>query len=176
MWPLPEEICLKRLLLYHTVPDIGPDIIACNYTNSSSIYVEWVHSIPRRNVRGVLVGYRVAWDEDYFSSGDGNDSGGYADVGLDTSNYNITSLHEYWLYNIHVAGRTSVGPGTYTSVTVRTGEDGKSFATFTERVASPINLFENCKIFLASLSKTSQTRIYSNSFMASYYWPVAKAN
>lgn len=164
MWALPKEICLKRPSLYHPVPDIGPEIITYNNTNSSSIYVEWAHSIPRRNVRGVLVGYRVAWDEDYFSSDDGNDSGGYADVGLDTSNYNVTSLHEYWLYNIHVAGRTSVGPGTYSSVTVRTGEDGKSFTTFSERIASVIHPFENCRIFLAFFSKTPQTRIYTNSF------------
>ena len=161
---LPKEICLKRLLLYHTVPDIGPDIIAYNNTNSSSIYVEWVHSIPRRNIRGVLIGYRVSWDEDYFSSGDVYDSGGHADVGLDTTNYNVTSLHEYWLYNIRVAGRTSIGHGIYTTVKVRTGEDGKSFTTFSERTANPIHSFENCRIFLAFFSRTSQTGLYTESF------------
>ena len=113
-----------------------------------------MHSIPPRNVRGVLVGYRVAWDEDHFSSDDVNDSGGHADVGLDTTNYNVTSLHEYWLYNIRVAGRTSVGHGTFTTVTVRTGEDGKSFTTFSERNANPIHPFENCIIFLEFFSRT----------------------
>ena len=146
---LPKEVCLKRLLFYHIVPDIGPEIIAYYNTSSSSVYVEWEHSIPRRNVRGILVGYRVAWDEDHFSADDGNDSEGYADVGLDTSNYNVTSLHEYWLYNIRVAGRTSVGHGTYTTVPLRTGEDGKSFTTFSETTAGPIHPFENYGVFLA---------------------------
>jgi len=159
---LPKEICLKRLFLYHTVPDIGPEIIAYYNTSSSSIYVEWEHSIPRRNVRGILVGYRVAWDEDHFSSDDGNDSGGHADVGRDTSNYNVTSLHEYWLYNIRVAGRTSVGHGTYSTVTVLTGEDGKSFTTFSERIVSPIHLFENCGVFLAVFSLTNYKVAYYN--------------
>ena len=161
---LPKEICIKRLVFFHPVPVTGPDIIAYNNTNSTSIYVEWVHSIPQRDVRGVLLGYRVAWDEDYFSSGDDNDSEGYVDVGLDTSNYNVSSLHEYWLYNIRVAGRTSVGPGAYTTVTVRTGEDGKTFTTFSERIANLMHPFENCRIFLAFLSKTSKARICSRSF------------
>ena len=120
----------KTSLLYHTVPNIGPEIIAYYNTSSSSVFFEWKHSIPQRNVRGILVGYRVAWDEDHFSSGDGYDSGGHVDVGLNTSNYNVASLHEYWLYNIRVAGRTSKGHGTYTTVTVLTGDDGKSFTTF----------------------------------------------
>ena len=147
---LSKEICLKRLILYHIVPDIGPEIIAYYNTSSSSIYVEWEPSIPRRNVRGILVGYRVAWDEDYFSSDHVNDSEGYADVALDTSNYTVTSLHEYWRYNIHVAGRTSVGHGTYSTVTVETGEDGKSFTTRPDWIASPIHPYtiSFCNILL----------------------------
>ena len=141
MRALPKEICLKLLFLYHKVPDVGPEIIAFYNTSSSSIYVEWNHSIPQRNVRGILVGYRVAWDEDYFSSDDSNDSEGHADVGLDTSNYTVFLLHEHWLYNVRVAGRTSVGHGTYSTVTVMTGEDGKNFTTFSQRIASPCTSF-----------------------------------
>lgn len=144
MRALSQDICPKLLFLYQIVPNVGPVIIAYYNISSSSIYVQWEHSIPERNVRGILVGYRVAWDEDYFSSDDGNDSEGYADVGLDTSDYTVTSLHEYWLYNIRVAGRTSVGHGTYTMVTLLTAEDGKSFTTFSERIANLIHSLENC--------------------------------
>lgn len=157
-----KRFALSFFFLYHIVPNIGPRIIAYYITSSRSIYVEWEHSIPRRNVRGILVGYRVAWDEDHFSSDDGNDYGGHADVGLDTSNYSVTSLHEYWLYNIRVAGRTSVGHGTYSTVTVVTGEDGKSFTTFSEGIASPIYLFENCGVFLAVFSLTNYKVAYYN--------------
>ena len=99
--------------------------MAYRSTSSTSIYVQWSHSIPQELVNGILIGYRVAWDEDHFSSGHPDDSQGYADVGLDTSIYNVTSLYEYWLYNIRVAGRTSVGPGTYTTVTVMTNDSSK---------------------------------------------------
>ena len=154
MRELPKEIWLKLLFLYLKVPDVGPEIIAYYNTSSSSIYVEWNHSIPQRNVRGILVGYRVAWDEDYFSSGDSRDSQGHADVGLDTLNYTVSSLHEYWLYNVRVAGRTSIGHGTYSTVTVMTGEDGKNCSTFSEWIASPVHPFENCRIFLPVFSRT----------------------
>lgn len=143
-----KEICLKLLFLYHKVPDVGPEIIAYYNTSSSSIYVEWNHSIPRRNVRGILVGYRVAWDEDYFSSDDSNDSEGHADVGLDTSNYTVSSLHEHWLYNVRVAGRTSVGHGTYSTVPVMTGEDGKNL---TNGLLVLCILLKTAEYFLPSL-------------------------
>lgn len=87
--------------------------------------MQWKHSIPQELVNGILIGYRVEWDEDRFSSDHPDNSQGYAEVGLDSSNYVVTSLHEYWLYNIRVAGRTSVGHGIYTSVTARTDESSK---------------------------------------------------
>ena len=116
--------------LYHTVPSIGPVIVAYRSTSSTSIYVQWNHSIPQELVNGILIGYRVAWDEDHFSSDHPDDSQGYAEVGLDYSNYVVTSLHEYWLYNIRVAGRTSVGHGVYTTVTVMTDDSSKCFTSF----------------------------------------------
>ena len=89
--------------------------------------MQWNHSIPQELVNGILIGYRVAWDEDHFSSDHPDDSLGHAEVGLDSSNYAVTSLHEYWLYNVRVAGRTSVGHGIYTTVTVMTDESSKYF-------------------------------------------------
>ena len=112
-------------MLYHVVPSVGPAIAAYRNTSSTSIYVQWNHTIPEKKYNGILIGYRVYWDEDHFSSNHNYDSRGSADVGLDTSNYTVTSLHEYWLYNIHVAGRTSVGAGKYTTVTVMTDDDSK---------------------------------------------------
>ena len=153
MLALPKVFSFKSFLLYHIVPNIGPEIIAYYSTSSSSVYIEWEHSIPRGNVRGILVGYRVAWDEDHFSSDDSNDSEGYADVGLDTSNYNVTSLHENWFYNIRVAGRTLVGHGTFSTVTVVTGEDGKSFTTFSEMTVGPFHSFKNSGVFSCSIQQ-----------------------
>lgn len=105
--------------LYHIVPSVGPVIVAYRSTSSTSIYVQWNHSILQEQANGILIGYRVAWDDDHFSSQ------GYADVGLDTSMYDIISLYEHWLYNIRVAGRTSVGHGIYTVVTVMTNDSSK---------------------------------------------------
>lgn len=129
-----QNYCLKcdfwkqpLLILYHTVPAVGPLIFAYRNLSSTSIYVQWNHSIPQELWRGILIGYRVAWSEDHFSSGHPHDSGGYADVGLNASDYTVTSLHEYWLYDISVAGRTSRGPGIYTTVTLMTDDAGKSF-------------------------------------------------
>ena len=112
-------------MLYHTVPSVGPVIVAYRSISSISVYVQWNHSIPQELVNGILIGYRVAWDEDHFSSGHPDDSQGYADVGSETSNYIVTSLHEHWPYDIRVAGRTSVGHGTYTTVTVKTDDSSK---------------------------------------------------
>jgi len=115
------------LISYYTVPSVGPGIVASHSTSSTSIYVQWNHTIPKELVNGILIGYRVAWDDDHFSSGHSDDSQGYAEVGLDTSNYVVTSLYEYWLYTIRVAGRTSVGHGIYTTVTVMTDGSSKCF-------------------------------------------------
>lgn len=117
-------------MLYHTVPSVGPVIVKYRSTSSTSIYVQWNHSIPQELVKGILIGYRVACDEDRFSSDHPDDSQGYAEVGLDSSNYVVTSLHENWLYNIRVAGRTLVGHGIYTTVTVMTDESSKRFTNF----------------------------------------------
>lgn len=99
--------------------------MAYRSTSSTSIYVQWNHSIPQEQANGILIGYRVAWDDDHFSSDHPDDSQGYADVGLDTSMYDIISLYEHWLYSIRVAGRTSVGHGIYTVVTVMTDDSSK---------------------------------------------------
>lgn len=112
--------------------------------------MQWNHSIPQKLVRGILVGYRVHWDEDFFSSDKYHDSKGHVDVGLNISDYTITSLHEHWLYKISVAGRTSVGHGVYTTVTLMTEDDGKGFTKFSDisthslnqSVSEPLN-FEN---------------------------------
>lgn len=72
----------------------------------------------------------MAWDDDHFSLGHPLDSRGYADVGLDTSDYTVSSLHSYWLYHISVAGRTSVGHGIYSTVTLMTDDNGKNFTKF----------------------------------------------
>ncbi len=53
-------------------------------------------------------------------------------MGLDTSDYTVSSLHKYWLYHISVAGRTSVGHGIYTTVTVMTDDNGRNFIKFSE--------------------------------------------
>ena len=64
--------------------------------------------------------------------GDPHDSKGFIDVWLNnsiTTNYTITSLHKYWLYKVGVAGRTFVGHGTYTQVSLRTHGDGKKLTS-----------------------------------------------
>ena len=111
--------------VFRTVPSVGPEIIANYSVNSTAIYVEWNHTIPEDNVNGILIGYRVWWNEDHFGDGDPHDSKGFKDVWLNTTNYTITSLHEYWLYKVGVAGRTYVGHGTYTQVSLRTHGDGE---------------------------------------------------
>ncbi|XP_078350694.1 protein sidekick-1-like [Oculina patagonica] len=114
---------LPRIRTTQWVPAVGPAILAYRNLSSTSIYVQWDHSIPQQLWRGILIGYRVAWSEDHFSSSHPHNSGGYVDVGLDVSNYTVTSLHENWLYDISVAGRTSVGAGIYTRVTLMTDDD-----------------------------------------------------
>ena len=115
------------------MPSVGPEIIANYSVNSTAIYVEWNHTIPEDKVNGILVGYRVWWNDDHFVDGDLYDSKGFIDVWLNntiTTNYTITSLHKYWLYKVRVAGRTSVGHGTYTQVLLRTDGDGKKLTNF----------------------------------------------
>ena len=107
------------------MPSVGPAIIASYNTSSTTIYVQWEHSIPQEKVNGILIGYRVYWNDDHFDNEHPHNSKGYEDLGVDATSYTIASLHEYWLYNIRVAGRTSRGPGTYTRVSVMTHEDGK---------------------------------------------------
>lgn len=129
--------------MHRVVPSVGPAIFAYRNTSSTTIYVQWNHTIPEEKYNGILVGYQVSWDDTHFSSGQTYDSRGHRDVGLDVSSYTITSLHEYWLYEISVAGRTSVGPGTRTMVTLMTDDDGKSFTKLSERFLSRRNLSEN---------------------------------
>ncbi|XP_078352309.1 uncharacterized protein LOC144637005 [Oculina patagonica] len=117
---------LPRIRTTEWVPAVGPSILAYRNTSSTSIYVQWTHSIPQALWRGILIGYRVAWSEDYFSSSDPHNSEGHVDVGLDVSDYTVTSLHEHWLYDISVAGRTSRGAGIYTRVTLMTDDDAPS--------------------------------------------------
>ena len=76
----------------------------------------------------------MAWNEDHFSAGHLNDSKGYAYVGLEVSDYTITSLHEFWLYRVSVAGWTSVGHGIYSTVTLLTDSNGKSVTKFSKIV------------------------------------------
>lgn len=116
--------------------------------NSTSIYVQWSHSIPQKLANGILIGYRLAWYEDHYSVGHPLYSGGYADVGLDTSDYTVSSLHEFWLYHISVAGRTSVGHGIYTTVSLMTDDNGKSFTKCYSTVDILMHPVANCKRFL----------------------------
>ena len=68
----------------------------------------------------------MSWEEDVFSTGHPHDSVNSTDVGWEVSDFIITSLHEFWLYRISVAGRTSVGAGEKTSVELMTDDDGKT--------------------------------------------------
>ena len=146
------------VISYHTVPSVGPVIVAYRSTSSTSIYVQWNHTIPQELVNGILIGYRVAWDDDHFSSGHPDDSQGYAEVRLDASNYVVTSLYEYWLYKIRVAGRTSAGHGIYTTVTVMTDGSSKCFT----------NIFLKFLSFLCIFSFRNHQKFKSSSLRKMY--------
>ena len=107
------------------MPSVGPEIVANISTNSTAIYVQWNHTIPPDKVHGILIGYRVSWDDAVFPRGDHHNSEGSKDVGLSATNYTITGLYEYWLYKVWVSGRTSVGNGTATERIIMTLDDGK---------------------------------------------------
>ena len=121
-----KSLTIIFCLVYRTVPTVGPAIVAIYNTSSTTIYVQWEHSIPQKQVNGILIGYRVIWNDDHFDDDHPYNSKGYEDLGVDATSYTITSLHEYWLYNIGVAGRTSRGPGAYSRESVMTHDDGKS--------------------------------------------------
>lgn len=108
------------------MPSVGPALVAYYNTSSTTIYVQWDHTIPENKVNGILIGYRVWWNDPHFPNNHIHDSKGSKDLGLDAKYYTITSLHENWVYNIGVAGRTSAGAGKYSRATVTTPDDGKN--------------------------------------------------
>ena len=111
------------MFLQLTVPSVGPEIVAYYNTSPSTFYVQWNHTIPNSKVNGILIGYRVSWDDSVADHPQKIKA--HKDLGLEATNYTIMNLHEHWRYEIGVAGRTTVGPGEFTRRIVTTPDDGK---------------------------------------------------
>ena len=74
-------------------------------------------------MNGILIGYRVSWDDSVADHPQKNKA--HKDLGLEATNYTIMNLHEHWRYEIGVAGRTTVGPGVFERRIIMTPDDGK---------------------------------------------------
>ena len=101
--------------------------------------MQWNHTIPDSKVNGILIGYRVSWDDSIADHPQKVKA--HKDLELEATNYTIMNLHEHWRYEIGVAGRTAVGPGVFERRIIMTPDDGKkagkySFQLYFNRVSN----------------------------------------
>ena len=88
-------------------------------TSSTSILVEW-DDVPDFDQNGIITSYNIT----YRSKTENHD--GFAEVGPNERQKEVTDLREYVEYDITVCASTSKGDGPDSSpITVRTDQDGK---------------------------------------------------
>ena len=145
------------LCLQLVVPDVGPEIVAYYNTSSTTFYIQWNHTIPPNRVNGILIGYRVWWNDELSDDHLHKSTEKAVNLGLDATNYTITSLHENWPYEIRVMGRTAVGGGKASTVSVMTPDDGKKVSAILLRLICPSSRLENSSQLDIILPKYSET-------------------
>ena len=112
-------ICIST---HFPVPDHSPTSVAGGFVNGTTIYVTW-GVIPLRFRNGIIQSYSVAYKQK-------NSSEDWKVISVNSQRFRIEigSLHYNKLYDVRVAGKTSVGVGPYSiPISIRTDGYGMKF-------------------------------------------------
>ncbi len=117
---LPDGIITFLLYL---VPDRGPVNVTGLNISSTAVNISW-GLIPKEYRNGIIIGYRLYYD-DYFRHS------GSITLPMSQRNVILDDLNSYTLYNISVAGLTKAGEGwSRTFVLIRTNTGGRDYVIY----------------------------------------------
>ena len=104
------------------MPNGSPTLVDGGIVNLTAIYITWI-AIPKQSQNGVILNYQVAYKQKDASEG-------WKVISTDSKTFRTEIGHLQYnrVYDVKVAGKTSIGQGPYSvPISIRTDVYGMEF-------------------------------------------------